>query len=188
MKRALALLVLLLLSLSGLHAQKSMIELGDKVINAGIGIGNTLYLGGSGYSTMVPPISVSYEQAVVDDVFRKGVIGLVGSVGYTSFKFRYTLDNQDWGWNYHNIILGAGALLHYPLIDRMDTYIGGMLGYNFTTIADYGDSGDNNPESVGGLVPAGFIGVRYYFTEQYAAFAQLGYGVAYLTLGVSIRL
>ena len=76
MKRALSFLVLLLFALPGLHAQKSMIELGDKVISLGLGIGNTLYI----------------------------------------------------------------------------------------------------------------VGVRYYFTEQFAAFAQLGYGVAYLTLGVSIRL
>ena len=63
-----------------------------------------------------------------------------------------------------------------------------MLGYNLTTVAEYGNTGDNIADSVGGFVPAAFIGARYYFTDQFAAFAQLGYGVAYLTLGVSIRL
>ena len=188
MKRALPFLILFLFALPGLHAQKSMIELGDKVISLGLGIGNTLYIGGAGYSTMVPPLSLSFEQAVVDDIFDKGVLGVVGSFGYTAYKYRYSMDNQDWGWNYHNIILGAGGILHYPLIDRLDTYLGALLGYNFSTITEYGDTGDNFPDSDGGFVYAGFIGARYYFTEQFAAFAQLGYGVAYLTLGVSIRL
>jgi hypothetical protein len=188
MKKTLTFSIALLLAMPVIKGQESMIDLGDKVICVGLGIGNTLYIGGSGYSTIVPPISVSFEQAVVDDIFDKGVLGLIGSFGYTSYKFRYNMDNQDWGWNYHNIILGAGSLLHYPLIDRLDTYLGVMLGYNFTTTAEYGDTGDNIPESVGGFVYAGFIGGRYYFTDQFAAFAQLGYGIAYLTLGVSIRL
>ena len=188
MKKALPILILFLFALPGLHGQKSMIELGDKVISLGLGIGNTLYIGGAGYSTMVPPLSLSFEQAVVDDIFDKGVLGVVGSFGYTAYKYRYNVDNQDWGWNYHNVILGAGGLLHYPLIDRLDTYLGALLGYNFSTIAEYGDTGDNIADSAGGFVIAGFIGARYFFTEQFAAFAQLGYGVAYLTLGVSIRL
>lgn len=178
----------LLLAFTGLHAQKSMIDLGDQVLSLGLGIGNTLYIGGTGYSTMVPPLSLSFEQAVMDDIFEKGVLGVVGSFGYTGYKFRYTDGNQDWGWNYHNIILGAGALFHYPLIERLDTYLGTILGYNLTTIAEYGDIGDNIADSAGGFVIAGFIGARYYFNDQFAAFAQLGYGVAYLTLGVSIRL
>jgi hypothetical protein len=32
------------------------------------------------------------------------------------------------------------------------------------------------------------VGARYYFTESIAAFAQVGYGIAYLTLGVSFKL
>jgi hypothetical protein len=188
MKKVLAFSVVLLFSLPAIKGQENMFDLGDKVISVGLGIGNTLYIGGAGYSTMVPPLSLTFEQAVVDDIFEKGVLGVVGSFGYTAYKYRYNMDNQDWGWDYHNIILGAGAILHYPLIDRLDTYLGAMLGYNLTTIAEYGDTGDNIADSAGGFVFAGFVGARYYFTEQFAAFAQLGYGVAYLTLGVSIRL
>ena len=187
MKRISVLILAFLITVPALQAQKSMIELGDKVISLGIGIGNTLYIGGTGYSTMVPPLSLSFEQALAE-VFDRGVIGVVGSLGYTSYRFRYNVDPDDFGWDYHNIILGAGSLLHYPLVERLDTYIGALLGYNFTTIAEYGNTGNNTADSVGGFVIAGFIGGRYYFTEQFAVFAQLGYGVAYLTFGVSIRL
>jgi hypothetical protein len=188
MKKTFFIILVILSSVPALQAQKSMIELGDKVISLGLGIGNTLYIGGTGYSTMVPPLSLSFEQAVLDDVFEKGVLGVIGSLGYTSYKFRYNVDPYDFGWNYHNVILGAGSLLHYPLVERLDTYIGAMLGYNITTIAEYGVTGDNTADSVGGFVVAGFIGGRYYFTDQFAAFAQIGYGVAYLTFGLSYRL
>ena len=188
MKKPAVVLFLLGFSLMALRAQRSMIDLGDRVISLGFGIGNTLYIGGTGYSNLVPPLSLSYEQAVAEDIFRKGVIGLIGSMGYTSYRFRYTVDPYDFGWDYHNIILGAGSLFHYPLLERLDTYIGAMLGYNITTITEYGDTGNNIADSAGGFLIAAFLGGRYYFTDQFAAFAQLGYGVAYLTFGVSIRL
>jgi len=40
----------------------------------------------------------------------------------------------------------------------------------------------------GGLVYAGFIGARYYFTPKFAAKAELGYGIALINIGVSIKL
>jgi hypothetical protein len=165
-----------------------MFNLGDRVISLGLGIGNTLYIGGTGYSTMVPPLSLSFEQAVAEDLFDRGVLGIIGSVGYTAYKFRYNVDPYDFGWNYHNFILAAGGLFHYPLVERLDTYIGAMLAYNVTSIKDFGNTGDNQADSVGGFLVAAYIGGRYYFSDQVAAFVQLGYGVAYLTFGVSYRL
>ena len=73
MKKVLAFSVVLLFSLPAIKGQENMFDLGDKVISVGLGIGNTLYIGGAGYSTMVPPLSLSFEQAVVDDIFDKGV-------------------------------------------------------------------------------------------------------------------
>lgn len=188
MKRKVLLLLACLTALSSVQAQRSMFNLGDKVISLGLGIGNTLYIGGTGYSTMVPPLSLSYEQAVAEDLFDKGVLGVIGTIGYTSYKFRYNVDPYDFGWNYHNIILAAGSLFHYPLVERLDTYIGAMLAYNISNITDYGNTGDNVADSVKGFLIAAYIGGRYFFSDQVAAFVQLGYGVAYLTFGVSFRL
>jgi hypothetical protein len=188
MKRIFAFAIALLFALPALRAQESMFNLGDKVINLGIGLGNTLYISGAGYSTSVPPISISYEQAIVDEVLEKGVIGVGGYLGYTSYKYRADYLGVDWGWNWSNIILGAGGNFHYPLVDNLDTYAGLLLGYNISTVSEYGEVGTNVASSSGGFVFSGYIGGRYYFSEKFAAFAQLGYGVAYLTLGVSIRL
>lgn len=188
MKKFFAISVAVLFSFSVLQAQEPEFSLGDKVISLGIGIGNTLY-SGSYYSTGVPPISFAYEQAIKDEILEKGVIGIIGSIGYNSYKYRYTFSTFDYGWNYSNIVLAAGGSFHYPLLDKLDTYAALMLGYNISTVKDYGTiPGDVSSSSSGGFVFGGFVGARYYFNDKFAAFAQVGYGIAYLTFGVSMRL
>ena len=121
MKKLLAILIVVFFTLPNLMAQESEFNLGTKVISADIGIGNTLY-SGSYYSSGVPPISLSYEQGLKDDILEKGVIGIVGSIGYNSYKYRYTWSAYEYGWNYSNIILAVGGSFHYPLLDKLDTY------------------------------------------------------------------
>lgn len=188
MKKLFVLGVAFMLSIPAMHAQESMFNLDDQVLNLGIGLGNTLYIGGLGYSMGVPPLSISYEKAIKDEILEKGVIGVGGYLGYSSYKYRYDYGTTVWGWNYSNIVVGAIGAFHYPLIDKLDTYAGVLLGYNINTSREYGDVGSNTAGSYGGLVFSGYIGGRYYFSEKFAAFAQLGYGIAYLTLGVSIKL
>ncbi|MDF1574279.1 MAG: hypothetical protein P1P86_03700 [Bacteroidales bacterium] len=184
MSRIITIAAALLLSLPFLQAQESMFNMGDKVVNLGIGLGNTLY-SGTFYTRGVPPVSFSYEQAVADEILEKGVIGIMGYAGYSSYKYEY----QGWGYKYSNFILGAGGLFHYPLVDKLDTYAGILLGYNIATAKEFGTyTGYDYNVNSGGIVFSGFVGARYYFSEKFAAFGQLGYGIAYLTLGVSIRL
>ena len=184
MKRLVLISVALLFTLPALQAQESMFNLGDNVINLGIGLGNTLY-SGSYYTKGVPPVSISFEHAIADEILEKGVIGVAGYLGYSSYKYDYL----GWGYKYSNIIVGAGGLFHYPLVDKLDTYAGLLLGYNIASATEFGTPiGWDYDTTSGGLVFSGFVGARYYFVEQFAAFAQLGYGIAYLTLGVSIRL
>jgi len=188
MNRSLAVALLMFIALSFLSAQASLFNRGDKLLGLGVGLGSTLYASGTGYSTAVPPISISYEQAVADRIFKKGVLGVGGYVGYSLFKSRFNIDQVTFGWNYHNFIVGAGGVIHYPFVKNLDTFIGAMIGYNIASASEYGDPGIYTPVSTGGLVLSGYVGARYYFNEYLAGFAQLGYGVAYLTLGVSTRL
>jgi hypothetical protein len=184
MKKLFAITAMVLFSFAGLQAQESMFNLGDKVINLGIGFGSTLY-SGTFYSRGIPPVSVSYEQAIKDEIFEKGVIGVGGWLGYTSYKYDY----QGWGYNYSSVIIGALGAFHYPLLDKLDTYFGIGLGYNIASSKEFGTyQGWNYSATSGGVVVAGMFGARYYFGEKFAAFAQFGYGVSYLTFGVSIKL
>jgi len=189
MKKLLTILVATLFVFSGLKAQEPEFSLGDKVISLGIGIGNTLYTSSSYYSSGVPPLSFSYEQAIKDEILEKGVIGIIGSIGYNSYKYRNTYTGYDYGWNYSNIVLAVGGSFHYPLLDKLDTYGVLALGYNISTAKDYGDiPGDDYSSSDSRFVFGIYVGGRYYFNETFAAFAQVGYGIAYLTFGVSMRL
>jgi len=190
MKKLFAFVFLTLLTMPALKAQESMFDLGDRVVNLGIGIGSTLYTYSSYYSRGVPPVSISFEQGIKDEILEKGVIGVGGYFGYSSSKYRDTWLGTDWGWNYSYIVVGAMGTFHYPLVDNLDTYLGLLLGYNITTSREVGDvpSIYNNSYAHGGIAYSGFVGARYYFNDKFAVFGQLGYGIAYLTFGLSIKL
>jgi hypothetical protein len=183
MKRVLMIVLASMMAVSLIHAQEGMFNKGDNVVNLGIGIGNTLY-SGSYYTRGVPPVSISFEHGVADEILEKGVIGILGYLGYNSYKYDYL----GWGYKYSNIVIGAGGLFHYPLVNKLDTYAGILLGYNISSATEFGTyPGYDYNASSGGIVFSGFVGARYYFTDNIAAFAQVGYGIAYLTFGVSFR-
>ncbi len=157
---------------------------GDKVVNAGIGIGNTLY-SGSGYTNKTPPISLSFELGVKDQLFDdKSSLGIGGYIGYTSAKWEYS----GWGWKYTNFVIGGRGIGHYQLLDRLDTYTGLMLGYNVNSAKEFGTTfGNDYSANASGIIWAWFAGGRYYFTDKFAAMAEIGYGITYLNLGVSYK-
>ena len=145
----------------GINAQNTFSK-GDKVVNLGIGVGGTF----TGYTSAIP-ISGSYELGIKDNLFDdKSSLGVGAYVGFAS-TVGYTF-----------VYPGVKGALHYQLADKLDTYAGLMValrmwsgyGYSYTDF----------------IVPF-FIGGRYYFTDKIGAFAELGHGIAYLQLGVSIK-
>ncbi len=183
MKKILLLFVVVVLSLTQLVAQESTFEKGTKVLNLGIGLGSTLY-SGTYYKSSIPPISASFEVGVADNILEKGVIGVGGYLGYSSHKWEYS----GWGWKYSNIIVGVRGNFHYPLVNKLDTYTGLLLGYNISSSKEFGTpTGYDYNASSGGIAWSWFVGARYYFKDTFGVFAELGYGIAYLNLGVSLK-
>ncbi|MBK6347236.1 MAG: hypothetical protein IPF68_15140 [Bacteroidales bacterium] len=89
---------------------------------------------------------------------------------------------------YTYIVIGARGTFHYPLVDKLDTYGGVMLGYTIVS------NSTNLPSTFGtysytanSFTPSFFVGGRYYFTDNFAAMAELSYGVALLNLGVALK-
>jgi len=185
MRQLLLTVVATAVSVLFLNGQDLMFLKGEKVLNLGLGLGNTLY-SGSYYKSQVPPVSASLEIGVVDNVIEKGVVGVGPYLGYSSFKYEYS----DWGWKYSNIIIGARGSFHYPLVDKLDTYTGLLLGYNIASSKEFGNSvpGWDYSYSAGGLTWSWYIGGRYYFKENLAAMLELGYGIAYLNLGIALKI
>jgi len=68
--------------------------------------------------------------------------------------------------------------------------VGLLLGYNIATSKEFGSSipGYDYSYSAGGITWAGFIGGRYYFKDNLAVMAELGYGIAYLNIGVALKI
>lgn len=184
MKKIFVFIMVFICLMTGLKAQNTFVK-GEKVLNLGIGLGSTLYAGGS-YTSRVPPISASFEVGVKDNLFDdKSSLGLGGYLGFTGAKWQY----GDWGFKYSSVIVGARGVLHYQLIDKLDTYTGLLLGYNIVTAKEFGTVYDNYnyKSSSSGLAYSWFIGGRYFFTDKFGAMLELGYGIAYLNLGVSLK-
>ena len=182
MKKISALLVIGFFALAQLVAQEPTFVKGDKALNLGIGLGSTLY-SGTYYKSQVPPVSVSLEFGIVDNILEKGVIGVGPYLGYSSYKYEYITS----GWKYSNMILGVRGNFHYPLVEKLDTYTGLLLGYNIVSSKWIGTGTEDYSASSSGIAWSWFVGARYYFSETFAAMAELGYGIAYLNLGVALK-
>lgn len=178
MKRFLPVFLALFLTLS-LNAQNTFNK-GDNVLNLGLGLGSTLYTGAY-YSSSIPPISASYEVGIKDELFdENSSLGVGGYLGYSSSNYRFSGNSS----GFSNFILGARGSVHYQFIDQLDTYAGLMLGYR---IVSWQNDGFGSAAS-SGFASAFYLGGRYYFSETFAGMLELGYGIAYLNIGVALKL
>lgn len=177
------LLIVALCGFALLGVSQNTFNKGDKVLNLGIGLGNALY-SGSGYTSKVPPLSASFEMGIKDHLFNdKSSLGVGGYFGYTSAKWEY----YGYGWKYTDIIIGARGVFHYQLLNKFDTYAGVLLGYDIVSAKEIGDvPGSYNATESSARLDV-FVGGRYYFTDRIAAMAEVGYGIAYLNLGLSVK-
>lgn len=169
---------------SAVSAQDLTFQHQDQVAGLAVGFGGTLYSGYSSGFSRTPAISLTYENCVKDNLFdENSALGIGGMLGFASAK--YNAPGDTWSWKSTNFILGARGALHYEFLDKLDTYTGLMLGYNIVSTKYTGDV--STGASGGGFAWAWYLGGRYYLGESIAAFAELGYGVAVLNLGVALK-
>lgn len=155
---------------------------GTNLVGAQIGIGSGL------------AVSATYEKGVVDNLFDgMGSIGVGGYVGYLHDKDTYNIGHgTEFGWKYDDIILGLRGNLHYQFINKLDTYAGLMLGYEIVNSKSYGKDYEDGYFSNTEAEASGFaftihIGTRYYFTDNFAAGIEVGYGVSYANVGIAYK-
>ncbi|MBN1924971.1 MAG: hypothetical protein JW798_03980 [Prolixibacteraceae bacterium] len=160
MKKLITLSILLIIAFS-VKAVEPIFVKGDKVINLGISA--------DWYTT----VSASGEMCIADGIIEKGSIGVGAFAGYGIAISSYYSNSS-------RILVGARGAFHYPFIDKLDTYAGLALGARYS-IYTYSSN-------YFGLSYGGFVGARYYFSEKLAAFAEAGYGLGYLTVGVAFKL
>jgi hypothetical protein len=151
---------------------------GDMVANLGVGFGWYGY--GYGASSL-PAFSLSLEKGIME-IDNVGPLSIGGIVG-----FKHASYLTDYNWN--DIIIAARGAIHYDLFknEKIDTYGGVALGVRLQTYSypDFG-IGSGKTNYTHGLF-ALYLGGRYFFSDNLGAFAELGYGLGYLTLGLSYK-
>lgn len=189
MKKLSTLIVLTILLSSFVQAQAFKKE--TFAVNLGFGFGWYSY----GYSvSSFPAITLSAEKGVWD-IDKVGVISLGGTVGWKTAKYDWSYLNYSYEWKWNDIVIAARGTLHPVLVDneKIDLYAGLALGVRLQSDKYYVPTlFTNEPEKysdndVNALI-AIYAGCRYYFSDHFAAFGELGYGLGYLTLGVSYKL
>jgi hypothetical protein len=185
------LLIALLFMCGVASAQTSTFEKGTKVLNLGIGLGGNYY-SGSYWTSKMPLLSAALDFGIVDNVLDKGTIGLGGYVGYSSAKYEESYMGYTFGWKYSDLLIGPRGTFHYPLVDKLDTYAGLLLGYHIVNAKETGDwnniPGGGFSANASEVYFSGFIGARYYFTDKFAVMLELGSGnLAAANLGVAIK-
>ena len=173
--------VLILVASIVVSAQAQPFQKGTTAANVGIGLGTAL----GGLGSARPAISISVDHGFWD-IGGPGVITLGGYLGNTGYKYDalgYTAK-----WNY--LIIGARGAYHYngfTDLPNLDVYGGAMLGYNIVSYKSEGGGTDLSNNYGSGLGLSGFVGGRWFFTDHIGAYAELGYGVSVLALGVTCK-
>lgn len=177
------------------QAQAQSFEKGDNVITLGAGFGG--YYTGlySSYSAQTPAIGVAYEHAMNFNV-GPGVLGMGGYIGHKSLRShgRFSSLNYDYDYRWTYTIIGFRTAYHWNEwhhVDKLDMYAGLMLGYNVVAFRDKSDYPSDvtkySYSSASGMGVSGYAGARYYFTDAFGVFGEVGFGHSYITLGAALK-
>lgn len=167
---------------------------GTNHLSIGIGLGSGYYgyayVAGSEYSS-IPTIFASFDHGTAIEL-GPGLIGIGGFAGFSSASANYAYVGYEYNYKWTNIVFGARGTYHYYIDnDNLDLYAGLSLGlwmqsYEYTNTDPFWGGTLDVKDSYSNLYYAGCIGARYMFTESLGAFAEVGWDVALLKLGVTL--
>lgn len=191
MKKITTLVFTLLIVSNNLFAQNTTetFAKNDNVIGIGAGIGGVY--GFSNYSSQSPIFGVQYDRGIIE-LGMGGVIGVGGFVGYKSIVNKFDLADGTYKDRWSILVIGARGTFHYDLfkVENLDTYGGTMIAFHSVSYKkDYPNNYyDYRGKSHGSAAYASlFAGAKYYFAPQVSAYAEVGYGVSWLTMGVAFK-
>lgn len=161
---------LLVAGLTTTAVQAQEYKKGDNLLNIGIGLGG-------GFGT---PIGLSFEHGFSDKI---------SGGAYVAYASR-TEPLGAWGdYKYTYILTAARASYHFDFgVEKLDPYLGAILGYNIASAKWSGTGASPATASAGGVIYGGHAGARYFFSEKIGAFAEVGYGIGNLNVGIAFKL
>ena len=169
-------------------AQNGPLKRGQIKLNFGLGVGS--YIKAAGGSTSFPPFTASAEYAINENMTVGGLVGYTSTTDTYSYSSLGAKDN----YKISNTLIGARVNYYFDVNPKYDVYVGAMLGYdavssNFSsTSSQYQDILRDVNTSVSGILYGVHAGGRYHFSPAASAFAEIGYGIAVLNLGVTLNL
>lgn len=149
----------------------------DKYLNVGVGM--------AAYTAGGLPIGASLEVGIKDNI----------SVGGFFDYAHYGYKSGGYKWNYNFMYFGARGSYHLSEAvealnldaSKFDPYAGLSLGARTVSYKDnVGNESFSSPYS-SGMIFGIHAGSRYYITDKVGAFAEVGYGVSALKLGVTAK-
>ena len=154
------------------------------VANAGLGIGWSYSYFGT--TTSLPALSLSLEKGIYElpDI---GIISVGGIAGFKSTSYKYSIYGDNYKASWTDIVIAARGAIHVDLLndDKLDTYGGLALGLRFQS---YKNNNPYDTYSYAHPLFVAYLGARYYLAENIGVFGELGYGLAYLTVGASFKI
>jgi|GEM_PF-1712959 outer membrane protein W len=155
------------------QTQSAYIKAGKLLVQGNVGYGGGAFIASGASFPIVPQVNVEYILA--DNAFGEGTgsfgIGGVGALGLYSIA----------GSNVTSIVAGVQGNYHFVPKAKFDPYIGLMLGFYTYTLSDRFGS-----ISYSGLGWSGHAGANYWFSNGFGLHGRIGYGVAIISLGVTI--
>lgn len=160
---------------------------GNTDLSFGVGFGS--YIVRPGSYTTVPFLTINVDHALRDDL-GPGILGVGGFVGYEQYRTEFNDNATIYGFNYSSLVFQARGTYHYQFIENFDTYAGVGLGLKYINSNDFGIHPVDGTESSDGVISNAslFIGGRYFFNDNIAAYGELGVGVSILNLGITFRI
>jgi len=149
---------------------------GDVIISPGLGLG---YYYGGGFAV---GLTANAEFSITDD------IAIGPYFAFTRWDYNY---GQGYDYAYTFIDFGARGSYHFGKLlkvntDQFDPYAGAFLGFVSSSYStDY--AGGNDPYD-GGIRGGIYAGARWFFSEKFGAFGEVGVGLYPVTLGVTFKL
>lgn len=174
--------------LSGMAGLTQSFEKGSNAINLGIGFGNTDYRGNDYYG-FFPSLSGSYEHGIVRIPMGSQMTGVISIGGYLGWSMSNY--NQDWDdyYLYNTVIVAVRSNYHFIFHDKFDPYAGLWFGGRIHGGQWKGNK--NHPEDwepAKSSPAAGvYIGARWFFTENFGVYSEIGYLISVFNIGITFK-
>lgn len=185
-------IILLFLSILSVEANAQEFEKNGNYVTAGYGL-NFRGIPGTGVGIGLGPIMATYERGVTD-ILGIGRIGAGGGIAFSSYNYNnkgalFLLGSTENKYKTNRVTPFIKATYHFEFdIEKLDVYAGVGVGVNIDFDKDtyyvngslISESKDTNARPIHYIV----AGARYYFSEAFGVYAEVGDGIANINAGV----